>query len=174
MRILMVLLWFAVAAWWIGRLPLPPNPLPAPPEVTPVDAPAAPAPGPTQGQEPAAESLRVADTTVPVNPTPPPEAAAPPPALPAVEPVANPSEGVWDRLADCESSGRWDIRDSYHQGGLQFAASTWDAYRPDGYPDDAYDASREQQIDVGRLVLAAQGPGAWPTCGPRVGLRRGM
>ena len=79
--------------------------------------------------------------------------------------------GVWDRLAACESGGRWDIHNSVHEGGLQFALSTWDAYRPAGFPPRAWQATREQQITVAERVLAAQGWKAWPTCSRRLGLR---
>jgi len=83
---------------------------------------------------------------------------------------------VWDRLARCESNGRWDavrVVDSelaYH-GGLQFHPRTWDAFRPVGFPGVASQATREQQIRVGERVLAAQGWGAWPSCSRRLGLR---
>ena len=130
--------------------------IPAPSEVAESAAPAAPPPIAPPVE--AGETIAVQDARP--NPQVPLEAGAPPP------------DDVWQRLAECESSGRWDIRDSFHEGGLQFAPSTWSAYRPDDFPLHAYDATPEQQILVGRLVLAAQGPGAWPTCGPRVGLTR--
>lgn len=134
----------------------------APSEVTERAAPAAPARGVVKPVE-AGETVAAQDARP--NPVVPLEAGAPPPVQ---------TSEVWDSLAACESSGRWDIRDSLHEGGLQFAASTWSAFRPDDFPLHAYDATREQQIAVGRRVLDAQGPGAWPICGPRVGLRRGM
>jgi hypothetical protein len=83
---------------------------------------------------------------------------------------------VWDALARCESSGRWDVvrhvddRISYH-GGLQFDARTWTAFRPAGFPEVASQATREQQIAVAERVLKAQGWGAWPACADRLGLR---
>lgn len=96
--------------------------------------------------------------------------------------TAPPTGDVWDRLAGCESSGRWHIFDSVHQGGLQFAVSTWDAYAPAGYPADAYLATRDQQIAVAIRVrdgvpgtsdpyLNPQGWGAWPHCSRVLGLR---
>lgn len=107
--------------------------------------------------------------------------------VPSLE-VAKAEHPIWDELADCESgdhvtlsdgtwqmvagSARWHIANRLHQGGLQFAANTWDAFRPAGYPEDAQMASRAQQIAVGERVLEVQGPGAWPTCGPKVGLHR--
>ena len=83
---------------------------------------------------------------------------------------------VWDALARCEASGRWDavrhVNDelSYH-GGLQFDPRTWDAFRPSAFPILASQASREQQITVAERVLEAQGWGAWPACSARLGLR---
>lgn len=78
--------------------------------------------------------------------------------------------GAWYRLAQCESGGNWAISDRHHSGGLQFAWGTWNTYRPEGFPRYAHEASPDQQIVVGKLVLRAQGVRAWPVCGPRVGL----
>jgi len=81
---------------------------------------------------------------------------------------------VWDRVAACESSGNWsaDTGNGYY-GGLQFSASTWDAYGGRAYAATASGASESAQIAVANRVLSAQGPGAWPVCGPRAGLSRG-
>ena len=85
-------------------------------------------------------------------------------------------EVVWDALARCEASGRWDVvrlidgRPAYF-GGLQFSPRTWDAFRPVDFPALASDATREQQILVAERVLARQGWGAWPACSERLGLR---
>lgn len=82
---------------------------------------------------------------------------------------------TWDKVADCESSGNWEINTGNgFYGGLQFTRSTWLAYRLPGYPDRADHATRAQQIRVAERVLAAQGPRAWPVCGPRAGLARGQ
>lgn len=78
---------------------------------------------------------------------------------------------VWDRLAMCESSGNWASTVGLYEGGLQFHPDTWDAYKPVGYPDAAYQASRAQQILVAERVLAQQGWGAWPACSRKLGLR---
>ena len=89
---------------------------------------------------------------------------------------------TWDQLADCESgswgankvpnpgTARWDVTRDIYQGGLQFAAGTWDAYAEPGFPADAHHATREQQIVVAEKVIARQGPRAWPTCAPRLGM----
>ena len=86
----------------------------------------------------------------------------------AVEPAR---ATIWDQIAQCESGGNWASTVGYYEGGLQFAPSTWDAYKPAGYPNHAYQATRDQQILVGERVLAAQGWGAWPVCSRKVGVR---
>jgi len=101
------------------------------------------------------------------------------PAIDRIERVGTreePRSTVWDALARCESSGRWDVvREvsesiSYH-GGLQFDSRTWNAFRPAAFPELASQATREQQIAVGERVLDAQGWKAWPACSKRLGLR---
>jgi Transglycosylase-like domain len=78
---------------------------------------------------------------------------------------------VWDRLARCETGGNWKHRNSMYQGGLGFYHGSWDAYRPAGFPREAFNATREQQIVVGKRILADVGWGAWPACSIRLGLR---
>ncbi|MFJ5268400.1 transglycosylase family protein [Streptomyces sp. NPDC088358] len=72
----------------------------------------------------------------------------------------------WDSVAQCESGGNWSINTGNgYYGGLQFSASTWAAYGGTAYASTADKASKSQQITIGEKVLAAQGKGAWPTCG---------
>ncbi len=80
---------------------------------------------------------------------------------------------VWDRVAKCESGGRWNINtgNGYH-GGLQFSRSTWRAYGGAKYASTANKASKGQQIKIAQRTLKAQGPGAWPVCSKRAGLTR--
>lgn len=77
----------------------------------------------------------------------------------------------WDRLAQCESNGDWQINtgNGYH-GGLQFSPSTWNAYGGQEFAPYAYQATREQQIAVAERTLAGQGWGAWPACSASLGL----
>ena len=77
----------------------------------------------------------------------------------------------WDRLAQCESGGDWSINtgNGYH-GGLQFSASTWQAFGGGEFAPTANQASREQQIVVAERTLAEQGWGAWPACSAKLGL----
>jgi hypothetical protein len=82
--------------------------------------------------------------------------------------------GVWDRIAQCESGGDWHINTGNgYYGGLQFAASTWNAYGGTAYAPTADRASRSQQIAVATKVQRAQGWGAWPTCSARAGASGG-
>lgn len=115
------------------------------------------------------------------------------PALPFEVPELTYGVGEpWATLAECESgnwldgggfeegSARWywarpgttvpPWGTTIHHGGLQFHPGTWDAFRLDGYPARAYDATPQQQVAVAERVLAAQGWGAWPTCARRMGL----
>ena len=72
----------------------------------------------------------------------------------------------WDTVAQCESGGDWSINTGNgYYGGLQFSASTWSAYGGSAYAATADQASKSEQITVAEKVLAAQGKGAWPTCG---------
>ncbi|MFD8804128.1 transglycosylase family protein [Streptomyces sp. NPDC059597] len=78
--------------------------------------------------------------------------------------------GVWDRIAQCESGGNWHINTGNgYYGGLQFSASTWRAYGGAAYAPTADQASRSAQIAVATKVQSAQGWGAWPVCSARAG-----
>jgi LysM repeat protein len=79
--------------------------------------------------------------------------------------------GVWDQVAQCESSGNWasNTGNSFY-GGLQFTHSTWMAYGGGAYAPDAHQASRDQQIQIAQRVLAGQGANAWPVCSKKAGL----
>jgi hypothetical protein len=79
---------------------------------------------------------------------------------------------LWDALARCEAGGEWtaDTGNGY-AGGLQFAPSTWHGFGGRSYARSAAAASREEQITVAEIVLAAQGWQAWPTCSRLLGLQ---
>ena len=83
------------------------------------------------------------------------------------------ADTVWDRVAQCESSGNWHINTGNgFYGGLQFVQSTWSGYGGLSYAARADLATESQQIAVAQRVLAAQGPGAWPVCSVKAGLTR--
>jgi len=89
--------------------------------------------------------------------------------LAVTAPAAHAEGGtVWDKLAQCESTGNWSINTGNgFSGGLQFTPSTWRAF---GGKGKAHDASRAEQIIVAERVLAKQGWGAWPACSRKLGL----
>lgn len=81
--------------------------------------------------------------------------------------------GVWDRVAACESGGRWNISTGNgYTGGLQFSASSWRAAGGTRYASNAHHATKAQQIATAQRLLKMQGPGAWPHCGPKAGLTK--
>lgn len=90
--------------------------------------------------------------------------------------AAKPAEakaGVWDRVAKCESGGRWHINTGNgYYGGLQFAPGTWRAYGGKKYGSQAHKASKSEQIAIARRVLHGQGPGAWGGCARKAGLTK--
>ena len=80
---------------------------------------------------------------------------------------------VWDKVAACESGGRWKINTGNgYYGGLQFSGSTWRAFGGRKYAKQAHKASKGEQIAIARRVLASQGPGAWPTCSRKANLTK--
>lgn len=83
-------------------------------------------------------------------------------ALGLASPAAAVDEAVWDAVAECESSGNWSINTGNgYYGGLQFSASTWDAFGGEKYADNAHQATKAQQIEIAEATLAGQGWGAW-------------
>lgn len=79
------------------------------------------------------------------------------------------SGSVWDRLAQCESGGNWQINTGNgYYGGLQFLPSTWRAVGGTGLP---HQHSREEQIKRAEILLARAGWGQWPACTAMLGLR---
>ncbi|ARQ70309.1 transglycosylase family protein [Streptomyces marincola] len=84
------------------------------------------------------------------------------------------SVDTWDAVAQCESGGDWSINTGNgFYGGLQFTQSSWEAAGGTQYAPRADQATKEQQISAAEQLLSMQGPGAWPTCGPRAGLSAG-
>ncbi|GAC81127.1 resuscitation-promoting factor [Gordonia malaquae] len=80
--------------------------------------------------------------------------------------------GVWDRLAQCESTGNWAINNGNgFYGGIQFDQNTWDRWGGQEYAPRADLATREEQIAIAKKTQAAQGWGAWPSCTSQLGIR---
>lgn len=79
------------------------------------------------------------------------------------------ADGVWDRIAQCESGGNWatNTGNGYY-GGLQMNMSFWHSYGGDEYAERPDLASREQQIVVAeRARDSGRGYRPWPVCGRR-------
>ncbi|MCV7459395.1 transglycosylase family protein [Micrococcus luteus] len=75
---------------------------------------------------------------------------------------------TWDRLAECESNGTWDINTGNgFYGGVQFTLSSWQAVGGEGYP---HQASKAEQIKRAEILQDLQGWGAWPLCSQKLGL----
>lgn len=90
-------------------------------------------------------------------------------AAPAAHAAAG---GTWDRVAQCESGGRWNVNTGNgYNGGLQFSPSTWRGFGGGEFAPVAHQASRSEQIVVAERVLAEQGWGAWPSCSKKMGVR---
>jgi hypothetical protein len=103
--------------------------------------------------------------------------AAPPPAteedvVVAEDPTPEPSYGIWDRLAACESTSNWraNTGNSYY-GGLQEDLAFWRNHGGLAYAARPDLASRAAQIAVAERGLAVQGWVAWPACSRKLGLR---
>ena len=82
------------------------------------------------------------------------------------------STRTWNRLAQCESSGRWHINTGNgYYGGLQISAHTWRGYGGKRFASLPHRASKSQQIRVAERIRRHQGWGAWPSCSRRIGVR---
>ncbi|MFF9149679.1 transglycosylase family protein [Streptomyces sp. NPDC014861] len=142
-------------------------------------APGAPGlPGPPDVAGTAADALAAAAAAVEAA-----QGAAPGGTGGAVPPPPSPGPGgvpahpcaedqwPWGCVAECESSGRWDVNTGNgYYGGLQFWQPTWIDYGGLKYARRADLATRQQQITVAEDVLRVQGWGAWPVCSKRYGL----
>jgi len=77
--------------------------------------------------------------------------------------AVRPYNAKLNRMAYCESSGRWHIATGNgFYGGLQFTLSTWRSVGGRGYPHWA--SVLEQKYRAVRLIRRA-GYGPWPVCG---------
>lgn len=73
---------------------------------------------------------------------------------------------MWDKIAQCESSGNWaaNTGNGYY-GGLQFDISSWLANGGGQYAPNAALATREQQIAVANTYYAKAGLSPWGCAG---------
>lgn len=96
-------------------------------------------------------------------------------------PVA--SDWTWDDMGDCESgdwdrdghpipgTARWDDQSAGYEGGLHFLNSTWLRAGGGRFAVHAYDATREQQIEVAQDWLNRTSLAQWPVCSYKIGAR---
>ncbi len=83
-----------------------------------------------------------------------------------IQAVANHTD--FERLAQCESGGKWDINTGNgYYGGLQFSAATWKSVGGAGLP---HQAPKTEQLVRGQLLLDRSGWGQWPACARKLGL----
>ena len=69
---------------------------------------------------------------------------------------------MWDRIAKCESSGRWNINTGNgYYGGLQFNRQTWLSVGGADFAPRADLATREEQITVANRLYAKRGLQPW-------------
>jgi hypothetical protein len=86
--------------------------------------------------------------------------------------TTGPPSSVWDRLAACESSGRWATNSGNgYYGGLQEDLTFWRRYGGTTFAARPDQASRLQQITVAIHGQQSQGWQAWPRCSRIIGLR---
>ncbi|MGJ9421272.1 ubiquitin-like domain-containing protein [Aeromicrobium sp. CF3.5] len=90
-------------------------------------------------------------------------------APPAPEPAQAVSlDGVWGKLAQCESGGNPRANNAGLYFGLyQFSPQTWAAVGGSGSPADASPAEQTQRA---KTLQAQSGWGQWPACAAKLGL----
>ncbi len=89
--------------------------------------------------------------------------SAPVPAKPAgTHPLDLSRAAMWDRIAQCESGGRWNINTGNgYYGGLQFNNATWLSVHGNDFASRADLATREEQITVANRLYALRGLQPW-------------
>ena len=162
-----------VAVEPVTEAPPPPTEPVTPPTDDAVEVAAASEPVATPAPEPAT-TQRASAPAAPVRPAPAPTTttAPPPPSSTTAAPssAGDPNDpATWDRLARCESGGRWSLNSGNgYYGGLQFSLATWRDVGGTGYP---HEATREEQIKRGKMLQARYGWGQWPYCSRELGYR---
>ncbi|MEO5317086.1 transglycosylase family protein [Arthrobacter sp. CC3] len=72
------------------------------------------------------------------------------------------NEAMWDKIAQCESTGNWSINSGNgYYGGLQFDIQTWIGSGGGAYAPNASLATKAQQIDIANRVYAQRGLQPW-------------
>ena len=95
------------------------------------------------------------------KPTPKPDKPKPKPKPKPKATIPVNTNSVWDKIAQCESSGNWsnaDTGNNGHYGGLQFSIATWKSVGGPGMP---HQHSRETQIKYAKILQKRSGWGQW-------------
>lgn len=77
---------------------------------------------------------------------------------PTPDPYLTPMEWA---VGMCETKLNWKHRTRDYQGAFGFYSGSWDAFRPAGYPTEAYNATPRQQTVVMRRIRARYGWTGW-------------
>lgn len=111
---------------------------------------------PVQKNTSSPDSFVVAQVVVTPTPTPTPA------------PISTTDSDVWEKLAQCETHGNWssDTGNGYF-GGLQFNQTAWESTGGTGNPALA---SKEEQINRGKILQARRGWGPWGSCAKKLSL----
>jgi hypothetical protein len=72
----------------------------------------------------------------------------------------------WQRIGACETGygkrpGNWKHHNSSYQGAFGFATQSWDQFKPNGYPEDADQATPWQQYVVALRIYHRYGLTGW-------------
>jgi uncharacterized protein YabE (DUF348 family) len=112
-------------------------------------------------QRPVARVIAVGTKARPVATPPPPSAGNTSGAG-----INHSNAAMWDRIAQCESSGNWSINTGNgYYGGLQFDLRTWLGAGGGDFASRPDLASREEQITVANRVYADRGLSPWGCAG---------
>lgn len=85
---------------------------------------------------------------------------------------APPVPSIWQRLAACESTSRWNAATGNgYFGGLQMDMTFWRRYGGMAYASRPDLASPTAQVEIAQRGQRVQGWAAWPACSRRLGLR---
>jgi len=72
---------------------------------------------------------------------------------------------MWNRIARCESGGRWHINThNGYYGGLQFNLRTWRGVGGRDFASYPHKASKSEQITVANRLFAKRGTRPWGGC----------
>lgn len=109
--------------------------------------------------QPVTEKVTIGTRAKPVAAAP---AAAPAGTNTGAAAPAMMNEAMWDKIAQCESTGNWSINSGNgYYGGLQFDIRTWIGAGGGAYAPNASLATKAQQIDIANRVYAQRGLQPW-------------